>query len=177
MGYRVSTVGHIDVKPALNDEEYEYLTAFAESRRWSRSQGPLWVPSSPFSFGEDEDEVAATTDEVNQPPGGQPGLWCPWIPGCRGSCLQIRDDGTDGKNYGIVPWLQYLIDTFLRPDAAAKGKAEFETFTFDHVVSGVIAAHRSDNGELWLVRAKDNQVRHDTLRPGDPYDWLDERSA
>lgn len=175
MGYRVKTIGHIDVRPALNDDEYEYLTAFAESRRWSRPQGPFWVPSTPFGF--DEDTAGASTDAINRPPGGQPGLWCPWTPSCRGDCLVIREEGTDGKNYGIVPWLQYLLDTFLIPGATAQGEPGFEAFTFDHEVTGVIAAYRNDSGELWLVNASDGKVAHQTLRPGDPYYWIDERSA
>lgn len=170
MGYRVSTVGHIDVHPVLNDDEFEYLTAFGESRRCTRPQGAFWVPSSPFGF---EEEVEASTQDINSPPDDQPGLWCPWIPSCRGACLVVREDGTDKKNYGITPWLSYLVKNFLAPGARAQGVKGFEAFTFDHEVSGVIAAHRNDTGELWLVRAQGHRVAEEVLRAGEPY-WLDD---
>jgi hypothetical protein len=171
MGYRVQVIGHIDVKPRLNDHEFEYLTAFAESRRWSRPQGPLWAPSTPF--GLDEEAVGASTHDINTPPGGQPGLWCPWVPSCAGACLVVREDGTDGKNYGVTPWLQYVIDTFLRPGASAHGEPGFEDFSFDHDLSGAVAAHRSDTGELWLVRVRGHVVQHESVRKGDPW-WSED---
>lgn len=51
----------------------------------------------------------------------------------------------------------------------AQGREGFERFTFDHEVSGVVAAHRSDSGELWLVRASRAGVQHEVLRAGDPW--------
>jgi hypothetical protein len=169
MGYRVSTIGHMDVRPPLNDAEFGYLTAFAETRRWSRPSGPFWVPMGPFGF---DDEVSEDTDLGNTPPGGQPGLWCPWVPSCRGDCLIVREDGTDGKNYGIARWLGYLIETFLSPGGAAGDESGFEEFTFDHEVSGVIAEHRSDNGAFTLVRAGGGRVWEEPVRRGDPIPWV-----
>ena len=168
MGYRVSTIGHMDVRPALNDAEFGYLTGFAETRRWSRPEGELWVPMSPFGFGEEE---GPSVEEVNTPPGCQPGLWCPWVPSCRGECLIVREEGTDGKNYGITPWLEYLIGTFLGPDGSARGQEGFEEFTFDHEVSGVIATHRTDDGAFTLVRAGGGRVWEEPVRRGDPLPW------
>jgi hypothetical protein len=162
VGYRVKAVGHIDVRPALNDEEFEYLMAFAESRRWRRSADPWAVPSAPFGMDEDHGEVEGY-DEL---PEGQPGVWCPWVPSCVGRCLVVRDTA-DGKQYGLTPWLAYLDETFLRRGARAQGAAGFESFTFDHELSGVVAAHRSDSGEMWLIRPRAGRVEEEVLRRGD----------
>ncbi len=70
-------------------------------------------------------------------------------------------------------WLQYLIDHFLRPGAAARssGRPDFASFTFDHVVNGIVAAERNDTRELWLIRCHDNQISTETLVGSDPMPW------
>lgn len=168
MGYRVSTIGHMDVYPPLNDEEFGYLTGLAETRRWLRPEGELFVPMDPFGFAE---EGARVRTEAYNDAGCQPGLWCPWIPSCQGKCLMVNEDGTDGKNYGIEPWLTYLTATFLAPGARAEGEPGFEEFTFDHEVSGVIATHRSDDGSFSLVRANGGGVWSEVVRRGDAPEW------
>lgn len=169
MGYRVDIIGHIEIVPALNTEEHSYLMAFAESRRWRRPQGPWWVPATPHGLEETYDDV----DAYNHPPAGQPGLWNPWVPSCDGQCLVVKDEGTDGKNYGVTAWLQYLNDTFLVPGAAAShgGSPLFDGFTFDHELRGAVAAHRSDTGELWLVKVVGGEVRHETVALPAPPEW------
>ncbi|MGW3308175.1 hypothetical protein ACWDG9_16495 [Streptomyces sp. NPDC001073] len=80
--------------------------------------------------------------DYNQPPDGQPGLSCNWVP---------TDDGTgiqwDGStNFDAADeWLQYIVDHFLRPGAVAQhlpaapqrpDDVDFSGFTFDHHVKG-----------------------------------------
>jgi hypothetical protein len=168
MGYRTSTIGHMDVRPALNDAEFGYLTGLAETRRWRRPEGELFVPMSPFGF--DEEAVVVPTEAYNDT-GRQPGLWCPWIPSCRGECLVVNEDGTDGKNYGIAAWLDYLMKTFLEPGARAEGEPGFDEFTFDHEVSGVIATHGLNDGAFSLLRAGGGDVWTEVVRRGDPAPW------
>lgn len=69
--------------------------------------------------------------------------------------------------------LTYLIEHFLQPGARAQqdGRADFADFTFDHVVSGTVAAVRDDTRELFLLVAKDNTIRRVVLVPGDPVPW------
>lgn len=78
----------------------------------------------------------------------------------------VRDAG-DGKHYGLTRWLAYLDETFLRSGARAEGSPGFESFTFDHELGGVVAAHRNDSGELWLVRPQAGRVVEQVLRRGD----------
>jgi hypothetical protein len=49
MEYTTDFVGHIDIDPALNQDEIEYLTAFAASRRFDRPEGPYAVPGNPYA--------------------------------------------------------------------------------------------------------------------------------
>ena len=177
MGYRVEVVGHIDVRPALNDAEYGYLWAFAESSRWDRPEGPFYVPMGP-PWAKERGLVPATRGDGRA--AGQPGSWCSWVPSCEGRCLSVFDPTSfkDGKLYSLTEWLRYLVDAFLRPDALASqddSVPDFAAFTFDHVVSGAVAAHRNDTGELWLIRAEDNVVVHETIRAGVNYweEWDD----
>lgn len=50
--------------------------------------------------------------DYNQPPKGQPGLWCQWTPTADYAGLEWN--GVE-KFYHYEDWLQYAIDTFLIP--------------------------------------------------------------
>jgi hypothetical protein len=149
------------VNPPLSEAEFSYLTAFGESRRYLRGDDPYAVPDNPRVDRLDYESSA--TDIYNTPPPGQPGLWCPWVPSCAGECLSIPEQ--DGRHYGAGPWLQYLYDHFLKPDAyaARTGSALFEDFTFDHRLDGLVAACRSDTGALWLIRPCGDRIEEETL--------------
>ena len=71
------------------------------------------------------------------------------------------------------PWLQYLIDQFLRPGANARTsrRPDFDDFTFDHVLNGTIAAERDDTRELWLIECRDNDISKTQLVPPDVMPW------
>ena len=91
------------------------------------------------------------------------------MPCVEGCCLRWR---SEEKSNTAVSWLRHLVDHFLCADALARGRHEdFEDFTFDHVVGGVIAAERGDSRELYLIRAADNVITTQTLVAGDPWDW------
>lgn len=165
MGERVATIGHMDVRPALNDEEYSYLTGFAESRRWRRPEGGLWVAPTPFDFGDDR---AYDREDYNTPPDGQPSLWCSWRPSCEGRCLSVVDIEQQPRQ--LVGWLRFLIDEFLSPQARAVGHPGFEDFSFDHEVSGVVVTHHQGSGQLALIQASGGVVQQEVLRAADA-DW------
>ena len=166
MGYTTDFVGHIDVDPALNQDEIEYLTAFARSRRFDRPDGPYAVPGNPYAEEAPEEDV----DRYNRRAPGQPELWCQWVPCWDGCCLSF--DGNE-KFYEPVAWLRYLVDHFLKPDAKASrsGRPEFEHFTFDHAVEGMVVGCRRDNKELFIIEAAGCRVSSTILRPGDPSYW------
>ena len=56
--------------------------------------------------GQDHDESII---DYNQPPSGQPGLWCQWVTNSSGTRLEW--DGNE-KFYSYVEWLEYLIGHF-----------------------------------------------------------------
>lgn len=162
MGYTTDFLGHLEISPRLNDAEVEYLTAFSESRRWDRPQGPYAVPDNPRA----EDDETAPVERTNRPAPGQPGLWCQWLPCPTGCCLS--DDGTE-KFYAPVAWLTYLVEHFLRPGALAgrSGSPVFEQFTFDHVLDGTVVARRRDTRRMWVIELNQNVLTERVLVEGD----------
>lgn len=162
MGFNTDFVGHVMIDPPLNAAETEYLTAFNRTRHWDRHQGPYVVLDHPMS-----PDPHDHSDAYNRPAPGQPELWCRWIPCLDGHCLTW--DGHE-KPYQMTQWLSYLIDTFLRPEAAASssGDSLFQDFSFDHVCNGVVAGSRRDTGRLYLIWVDGNEVEEETLMPGIP---------
>ena len=166
MGLHTDFIGHLDVHPPLNEAEYSYLTAFAESRRHRGRGGPYDVPDNPRASDVD-DRAVVDIDDYNTPPEGQPQLWCPWRPSCAGTCLVVPDNG-ENKHYQATRWLQYLVDHFLKPGAEAlRDKSGlFAEFTFDHELKGVVAACMQETGRLWVIRPEGDLIVEETLWPG-----------
>lgn len=161
MGYSIDFTGYVTIDPPLNPHEVTYLRRFAESRRMNRRNGPYYCGTG--SWGQDrEDDIT----DYNQEPAEQPGLWCQWQPSDDGTRI-AWDQGE--KFYEATAWMQYLVDTFLRPGATVQAELaspvpgryyapEFEHFTFDHVVNGEIGAEGEDAGDVWAVVVVDNRV-------------------
>ena len=161
MGYHTDLYGEATVTPPLSADERAYLVKFNDTRRMNRSKGPFFVDGSGFhGQGADDDVV-----DYNLPPEGQPGLWCPWTPSEDGTAI-TWDEGE--KPYDIVEWMEYLIDTFLAPDAEVKriraagdpdgllaGVPEFA----DHVLNGQIDAQGEDPDDRWRLVVTDNVVK------------------
>lgn len=173
MGYTTDFTGHVTVTPPLNQHEITYLTRFSDSRRMRRSKGPYHADPS-NQFGPQHHDVYDIYDDT--PPPGQPGLWCWWVPTQDGTA--ITWNGAE-KFYAPADWMAYLIDTFLKPAAtvavelralqgtASVGRApapgwiyppEFDHFTFDHVVNGMIHASGQAPGDRWRLVVRDNVV-------------------
>jgi len=160
MAYRTDFIGHVQVRPGLNQAERAYLERFTGSRRWRRPEGPYAVPADPC-----EVEPVATR-AWHLPAEGQPTLWCDWVPGWDGSSLTWEGEE---RFAGVGTWLGYLVDHFLRPGAAASrgGDGRFADFSFDHVLDGMVVGCRRDNKQLFAVSVHENRVREEILRPGD----------
>lgn len=163
MGVTTEYLGRIEIVPGLNQAEYDYLRAFAYSRRCFRPAGPYAVVPAHPDYGRGDE----ATELFNSYAAGQPGYWCQWRPCGHGCCL-----GWDGheKFYSGPAWMEYLIDHFLRPGAHAQtvGDEQFSGFTFNHRLDGLVVGERSDNQELFAIVVEDNAVRRQTLRLGEP---------
>ena len=164
MGYTTDFVGHIDIEPALNQDETEYLTAFSMSRRFARPEGPYAVPGNPMA-ALDEERESVDIDTYNRVATGQPQLWCQWVPCLGGCCLAFNGHE---KFYEPIAWLRYLIQHFLKPGAVASknGLPAFEHFTFDHRLDGLVVGCRRDTKKLFGIQVKGNRVTERVLRPG-----------
>ena len=68
MGYNTDLIGHFNVEPHLNSAEVEWLTAYAETRRWDRPAGPYVVLGNPGVL-EEYDEI----DRYDRQPPVSPG--------------------------------------------------------------------------------------------------------
>lgn len=139
VGYSTDFSGEWKVEPALKPEHRAYLRQFSTARRMRRDpevtarqpdelrvavglpigveggyyvgpagdngQGPMWgLDRSPQDKG--------GVIDGNNPPEGQPGLWCKWRPNEAGTA--ILWSGAE-KFYDYVEWAQYLLDHFLTP--------------------------------------------------------------
>jgi hypothetical protein len=170
---RFRMVGHIRVTPPLRPCEFEYLTAFAESRRWQRPDGPYAVPDNPLAECLDPDLDLA---RYATPAEGQPGLACPWVPAQEGEALVPLDTSAGGN--GVTPpeaagWLGYIRDHFLCPGAAAGrpgrnagGGAAFSGFGFDHALDGAAALCGDVYGSLTVIRVRSGQLTVESMTPG-----------
>lgn len=176
MGYGTNFLGHLEVTPPLNDAEADWLRAFAEIDRRHYSD-PYDVAMNPRVVAQEGSRGARPRDESTPDPfaslsprDGTPYPHLDWVPCGDGCCL--RWNGTE-KSRMALEWLEYLTDHFLRPGAHARscGTPEFEHFTFDHQVNGMLAGERDDTGELFLIRARDSTFDVETLVPPRWYPW------
>lgn len=166
MGFSTKYLGHLDIHPSLNDSEAEWLRAFAAIDRRLYSE-PYEVAMNPraLEFDRIQRRRSGDGDDAFKSLVARDGTPYPhldWRPCPEGCCLAW--DGTE-KSRMAEETLQYLVDHFLRPGAHARldSRPEFEHFTFDHVVNGIIAAERDDTRELFLIVCEDNAIRRETL--------------
>lgn len=155
MGYQTDYVGYLYVHPPLDDAEIACINAISRTRPVESVDGLELV-----------DEVQAARRELAA---GQPRGWSNWEACSEGCCLSY--DGGDKANH-MVPWLKYLMSTYVVPGAVAEGKPGFEDFTFDHVVNGMVVGSRRDNRELFSITVRENEVEVELLWPGVP-EWSD----
>ena len=170
MGVTTRYLGHVEISPPLNQDEYDYLRLFSRSRRSFREGGPYEV--FPFDPHEEAPHLHgdAAAERINRIAEGQPGYWCQWVPCPQGCCLAW--DGRE-KFYAGPAWLQYLIDHFLRPGALAEagGGVQFRRFTFDHDVNGVVVGQQGDNRALFSLTVEHGEVARTTLMRGERMPW------
>ena len=132
MGYDTSFDGVFKLDRPLTPEHAAYLHAFADTRRMKRDVAITAKMPDPvreavgLGLGKEGGYfVGACNDnncgqshsadilDYNEPPAGQPGLWCKWEP------VELDADGIawNGaeKFSAYTAWLTYLIAHFLGP--------------------------------------------------------------
>ncbi len=114
MGYTTDFIGEFQISPNLNKKHFDFLTAFSTTRHFKRNvdskygiEGSLYTEDC---FNEDKNLII----NYNEPPTGQPGLWCQWVPEVSNEKSVLVWDGND-KFYDYIEWLEYLIKTFFIP--------------------------------------------------------------
>lgn len=129
MGYTTEFQGQFQLDKPLEKDHAAYLFAFANSRRMKRDLNKLTEfvdldrEAAGLPIGEEGCYFVGGTGsagqyhdtsiiDYNEPPVGQPGLWCKWVP--TPDYDGIEWDGRE-KFYDYVIWIEYIIDHFLIP--------------------------------------------------------------
>lgn len=171
MGYTTTFEGSFKLDRALAPEHAAFLRAFNETRRMDRD--PAQLPPDPIrdaaglpasdahyfvsgggSYGQDHDP---SIRNYNEPPHGQPGLWCKWAPNETGDAIEW--DGAE-KFYDYVDWLRYLIANFIQP--------------WGYKLNGEVAWEGEEQGDVGKLIVKDNAVE---VLEGQAHAMIDERAA
>lgn len=159
MGYSTDFVGAFKFSKTLTQVQREYLLKFSDTRRVKRDaekavklgditriaaglmdvgvEGGYFTGGLGFA-GQDDDESVV---DGNNPPEGQPGLWCQWEPSESGDYL-----GWNGgeKFYHYVEWLQYIITHFLTP--------------WGITITGVVRWRGESSGDKGSIVVTDNVI-------------------
>ncbi len=162
MGMQTRYLGALTITPPLCQEEVVWLRAHQRTNFSLHPDDPYPAAMNPTA--ERTQAFANGSRAASRPSHLRRPRWVDWAPNLDGThlCWQEAD-----KSNTPIPQIEYLIDHFLKPGAHASrdGRADFAPFTFDHVVSGVMAAERSD-GRLYLIEAEENIVREVVLIRG-----------
>jgi len=141
MGYTTDFTGEFTLDKPLTAAHAAYLRQFSETRRMCRNpfateirpdplrmavglsvgdEGGYFVGEGGFAGQDDGPDVL----KHNDPPVGQPGLWCKWEPNEDGTAIVWSEAE---KFYSYVEWLEYLIAHFLKPwGYALNGEVEWQ---------------------------------------------------
>ena len=163
MEHHTTYLGQLRLDPPLSDAELDWLRSFAE---WGGGPtgDPFDVPMNPRAELADGAGWGGYPDGRDRPRTGIPGGVRDWVPCDQGCHLMWRP--APCSNDALLA-LRFLVDHYLGPRALARGRGPvFDDFTFDHRVDGVLAGHRDDTEELFLLRAEDGRFHRETLDPG-----------
>lgn len=158
MGYSTDFTGSFELDKPLTDEHREYLEKFNYTRRMARDAAkaellpdpvrqavglPIGTQGGYFvgAEGTAGQHSEASILDYNNPPQGQPGLWCQWVPSEDGEEI-MWDEGE--KFYDYVSWLEYIIEHFLAP--------------WGYVLNGEVEWSGEDREDIGLLVVVDNVV-------------------
>jgi hypothetical protein len=159
MGYDTEFSGKFTFDKPLNPAQINYLKAFNATRRMQRNAEITATYPDPvrlavglpigeeggYFVGDTENFGQNNTPDVtdyNNPPEGQPGLWCKWEPTDDGSAI-VWDGGE--KFYLYIKWIEYMIEHFLIP--------------WGLVLNGVVEWDGESNGDLGVIEISNNVVK------------------
>ena len=159
MGYTTDFEGKFNISPAMKDEHAEFINKFSETRRMARNalaagklpdplrevtglpvgiQGGYYVGDPSFAGQSKTPDIL----DYNQPPEGQPGLWCQWVVTEYGE--QLEWNGAE-KFYYYTEWLEYLIKHFFAP--------------WGYTLNGEVTWQGEDRSDMGKLTVKDNKVK------------------
>lgn len=158
MGYHTDFAGSFELDQPLTAAQVAYLQAFNRTRRMQRDTVvaatfpdpvrkavglPIGVAGGYYvgntkNCGQEED---ASIKNYNDPPPGQPGLWCQWVPTDDGHSI-VWDEGE--KFYDYVEWLQYIVDHFLK--------------SWGRSITGEMRWEGEETGDLGTIYVKENKI-------------------
>ncbi len=156
MGYSTDFTGNFKVTwladgtPYLSPNHRAFLVAFSRTRRMRRTAQVANLPdpardAAGLDLGPEGGYYVGGADQCvadrNEPPAGQPSLWCQWTPTDDGSAIEW-DEGEKFDEY--VEWLEYLIEHFLGP--------------WGYVLNGEVAWSGEEQGDVGRILVVDNEV-------------------
>ncbi|MEQ6901827.1 hypothetical protein [Nocardioides sp. YIM 152588] len=153
MGYQTDFVGYLQIDPPLGPRERSAINRIAGSPY-------LREPGAPLRVADEDDELLRGL--LRDAPRG----WSNWGVCDEGCCLSYN--GGDKANH-MVPWLRFLMATFLVPGAPVEG---IPGMTCDHLLTGMVVGSRRDTRELFSITARGGDIEVELLWPGNPQ-WSD----
>lgn len=161
MGYTTDFNGRFQLSRILTHVEWNYINDFSETRRMKRNveqlmetyEGRGGFPFEDNTIDRAPEEIYgvdgayyigedACIVDYNQPPQGQPGLWCQWV--VTNDRSEIEWDGSE-KFYNYTEWIEYIIEHFLKPWGVE--------------VNGEVKWYGEDSEDMGIIRITDNEVQ------------------
>lgn len=168
MGYSTEFTGRFHLNRPLQLEHARYLHAFADTRRVQRDavqaesltdrvRAAVGLPVG-VEGGYVVVRDPASIANQNDPPRGQPGLYCQWRPSEDQQGI-VWDGGE--KFYYYVQWLEYLIEHFLAP--------------WGYVLNGEVRWEGESFEDAGVIRVVNNRVATAAVEDDrDPAEWGEE---
>jgi hypothetical protein len=163
MGYSINFSGQFVCEPQLKEAHHKYLETFCQTERMRRD--PAIVATLPDPVREAAglpigDEACyfvgggsgytcgdASVIDASEPPAGQPGCSCQWIPTPDGNAIEW--DGNENFDEHLA-WLDYLIKHFLGP--------------WGYKLNGEVEWHGENYDDFGLIIVEDNAI---SIREGE----------
>lgn len=155
MGYTTTFLGSFAFSRTLTDAEHTFLTSFTLSRHmrlnvaklqeeFNGKYGNPFTPENPYGdegayFVKELPYEHSAIDECNDPPVGQPSLWCQW----QACPVSLSWDGGE-KFCFYVEWLEYMIEHFFAP--------------WDIELNGAVQWKGENPTDLGIISVRNNRV-------------------